>query len=330
MLIEVSEASQTGEARRRAVECAEELEFDESRRGAVAIVTSEMASNLVKHAGRGSILLQPIHDDRHSMLRVMAIDHGPGIRDVSKALLDGHSSAGSLGTGLGAVQRLSDSFEIYSGPQVGTVVRADFRVRSTRSAKEPTCIEVGVVSEPVAGEQVCGDGWAIRTTADSTLMLVVDGLGHGVLANEAAQEAKRVLEETRSFEPQRIVLDVHSALKKTRGAAMAIAKLDLRSGVLKFAGVGNISASIVSADSRRGLPSHNGTLGQVASRVQEFTYPWNPHDVLIMHSDGLATRWDLQQYPGIWSKHPSIIAAILHRDFSRGRDDVTVFVARSV
>jgi anti-sigma regulatory factor (Ser/Thr protein kinase) len=330
MLIEVSESSQAGEARRRAVECAVELEFDEARRGAVAIATAEMASNLVKHAGKGCILLQPIHDDGHSMLRVMAIDRGPGIADLSKAMVDGHSTTGSMGTGLGAIRRLSDSFEIYSGPQVGTIIQVDFRARNWGHGNEPARVEIGAVSEPIAGEKVCGDGWAIRSIAGSMLMLVVDGLGHGILANEAAQEAKRVLAETRSFELHNIVLDVHAALKKTRGAAMAIAKLDLDNRVLKFAGVGNISASIVSAGSGRGLPSHNGTLGQIASRVQEFTYPWNAQDVLIMHSDGLATRWNLQQYPGIWSKHPSIIAAILHRDFSRGRDDVTVFVAKSL
>ena len=330
MLIEVSESSQSGEARRRAVECAEELEFDEARRGAVAIATTEMASNLVKHAGKGSILLQPIHDDGHPTLRVMAIDRGPGIADISKALVDGHSSAGSMGTGLGAIRRLCDSFEIYSGPQVGTIVRADFRALSSRSGKEPARIEIGAVSEPIAGEEVCGDAWAVRSIPGGMLTLVVDGLGHGILASEAAQEAKRVLAETPSVEPHAIVHDVHAALKKTRGAAMAIAKLDLDNRILKFSGVGNISANIVSAGSSRGLPSHNGTLGQVATRVQEFTYPWNAQDVLIMHSDGLATRWNLQQYPGIWSKHASIIAAILHRDFSRGRDDVTVFVAKSL
>ena len=330
MLIEISESSQTGEARRRAVEYAEELDFDEARRGAVAIATTEMASNLVKHAGKGSILLQSIHVGDHPTLRVMAVDRGPGIADVKKAMIDGHSTAGSMGTGLGAIRRLSDSFEIYSGPQVGTVIRADFCALSSRSGKEPALIEVGAVSEPIVGEKVCGDGWGSRPLRGAMLMLVVDGLGHGVLAHEAAQEAKRVLAETRSVEPHNIVHDVHAALKKTRGAAMAIAKLDLDNRVLKFAGVGNISASIVSAGSSRGLPSHNGTLGQVASRVQEFTYPWNAEDVLIMHSDGLATRWNLQQYPGIWSKHPSIIAAILHRDFSRHRDDVTVFVAKTL
>src|SRR5262249_49280576 len=148
MQIEVSESSQAGEARRRAVEYAEKLEFDEARRGAVAIATTEMASNLVKHAGKGSILLQPIHDSGLPMLRVMAIDRGPGIADVSRAMVDGHSTAGSMGTGLGAIRRLSDSFEIYSGLDVGTIIRADFWPLSARPGKDPARIEIGAVSEP--------------------------------------------------------------------------------------------------------------------------------------------------------------------------------------
>jgi anti-sigma regulatory factor (Ser/Thr protein kinase) len=329
MLIEVSEASQTGEARRKAIACAEELEFDETRCGAVGVAATEMASNLVKHAGGGSILLEPIHDNSHSALRLIAIDRGPGIPDLSSAMRDGHSTAGTMGGGLGAVRRLSDVFEVYSAPNVGTVIRADFWKKSTKGPTSISPLQIGVVSEPIAGEDVCGDGWAVRLVAGAVLMLVVDGLGHGTLAHEAAQEAKRVLAETSHFEPETIVQDVHAALKKTRGAAMAIARLDLEKRILRFAGVGNVGATIATPESSRGLPSHNGTLGQHAGRVQEFSYPWIAENVLVMHSDGLATRWDLQKYPGIWSKHPSIIAAVLHLDFSRSRDDVTVLVARN-
>jgi anti-sigma regulatory factor (Ser/Thr protein kinase) len=330
MLIEVSESSQTGEARRRAVACAEELEFDETRCGAVGIAATEMASNLIKHAGKGRIHLESIHDNGHSALRMMAVDCGPGITDLGIAMRDGHSTAGTMGSGLGAIRRLSDVFEIYSGPNLGTVVRADFWRKSSKNPLPTRPLQIGVVSEPIAGEEVCGDGWAIRSIAGAVLMLVVDGLGHGEMAHEAAEEAKRVLLETNHFELERIVHDVHGALKKTRGAAMAIAKLDLQRHVLQFAGVGNIGASLVSPNASRGLPSHNGTLGQHFTRTQEFSYPWNSDHILIMHSDGLATRWDLRKYPGIWHKHPSIIAALLHRDFCRGRDDVTVFVAKNL
>ena len=73
----------------------------------------------------------------------------------------------------------------------------------------------------------------------------------------------------------------------------------------------------------------NGTLGHTIGRIQQFAYPWDKDSSLIMHSDGLATRWDLNKYPGLAHRHPTLIAAALYRDFARDRDDVTVFVARS-
>ncbi len=328
MLIEVSEPSQAGEARRKALAFAQDLSFNDTRSGGVAIVASELATNIVKHAGKGAILVQSVGTNGHSSLRLLAVDSGPGIADMSKAMQDGHSTAGTLGSGLGAVRRMADEFEIYSTVGTGTIVRADFWPEKSKYRPE-TALEIGFISEPLAGEEVCGDDWGVRTLPGAVLVMVADGLGHGMLANEAAQEASRVLTETRYFEPHKILDEVHGVLKKTRGAAVAVAKLELDKKLLRFAGVGNISGSLVSPHSSRGLASHNGTLGQHATRFQEFTYPWDPDNILIMHSDGLATRWNLQKYPGIWNRHPSIIAAVLHRDFSRGRDDVTVFVAKA-
>jgi serine phosphatase RsbU (regulator of sigma subunit) len=159
--------------------------------------------------------------------------------------------------------------------------------------------------------------------------MVVDGLGHGVFAADAAREAERILSAGSQESVSDIVKDMHAALRKTRGAALAIAKIHFAKRLLTFAGVGNISASIVSVGARRSIPSHNGTVGHQMARVQEFTYPWNADSILVMHSDGLGTHWTLEGYPGIWNKHASVIAAILHRDFYRGRDDVTVLVAKA-
>jgi anti-sigma regulatory factor (Ser/Thr protein kinase) len=328
MLIQVSESSQTGEARRKAVAFAEELEMGETRCGSVALVTTEMATNLIKHAGRGHILVQRLQDDGNSGLRIVSVDKGPGIADLSKAISDGHSTAGSMGTGLGAVQRLSDSFEVYTTLGSGTVITAEFWARK-HDLPDSAEIQVAAVSEPIHGEEACGDGWGVRVNADTTILMVVDGLGHGVLAAEAAREAERILAASRQDSLRDILQDTHDALKKTRGAAFALAKIDTFKGLLTFAGVGNIAASIVAAGSSRSMASYNGTVGQQMERVHEFTYPWNADSILVMHSDGLMTRWSLENYPGIWNKAPGTIAAILHRDFYRGRDDVTVLVAKA-
>jgi anti-sigma regulatory factor (Ser/Thr protein kinase) len=328
MLIEVSEPSQAGEARRKAMAFAEELQMGETSRGAVALATTEMATNLVKHAGRGHILVQRILQGKMAGLRVMSVDKGPGIEDVSRALSDGASSAGSMGAGLGAIQRLSDSFDLYSMLGSGTVVSAEFwREKNKKASAVP--LEIGVVSEPVQTETACGDGWGVRGTGNTALLMVVDGLGHGVLAADAAREAERVLSGAKVDSICEIVQDMHGGLRKTRGAALAVAKIDFEKRLLSFAGVGNISASIVAMGSSRSIASHNGIVGHQMSRLQEFSFPWKPDSILVMHSDGLGRHWNLEDYPGIWNKQACVIAAILHRDFYRGRDDVTVMVAKA-
>ena len=328
MLIEVSEASQAGEARRKATQLAEELRLDETQRSEIALVTTEMATNLLKHAGRGHILFQTLGKEPNAGMRVMSIDKGPGIADVPRALSDGPLASGSLGSGLGTIRRVPDSFDLYSVPGLGTVISAEFWCSKAPSGPSAP-IQVGVVSEPIHGEEVCGDGWSVRSHPTGALLMVADGLGHGLLASEAAREAERVFSLSKESSLAGILQDVHDALRKTRGAAVALARIDVEKGILQFAGVGNIGASIVVGDLSRGLASHNGTLGQTMERVQEFTYPWAPESILVMHSDGLMSRWDLGRYPGVSTKPASVIAALLYRDFTRGRDDVTVLVAKA-
>jgi anti-sigma regulatory factor (Ser/Thr protein kinase) len=328
MLIEVSESSQTGEARRRVLAAAGNAGMNETRSGAAALAATEMATNLVKHSGGGHIFVQTIQKG-HPGLRLISADKGPGIRDITRALSDGHSTAGSMGTGLGAIRRLSDAFDLYSIPDSGTVIRADFWNEKTTHAAASAAIEIGVISEPIRGEDVCGDGWGVRPFGDGMLAMVVDGLGHGIYAAEAAREAERALADSQEGSLVEIIRDTHAALKTTRGAAFGLARINNEKGTLAFAGVGNISASVVAPGASRSLASHNGILGQQMERVQEFTVPWNQNSILILHSDGLASRWDLERYPGIWNRHASVIAALLHRDFCRGRDDVTVLVAKT-
>jgi anti-sigma regulatory factor (Ser/Thr protein kinase) len=329
MLIEVSELSQAGEARRKVAAYADDLKMGESRLGEIALVTTELATNLAKHAKQGYIVAQRVGQTEKPGLRVMGVDKGPGIADIPRALADGHSTAGSMGTGLGAIRRLSDRFEIYSLPGSGTVISVEFWQGPANPASRHRSLEIAALSEPIRGEEECGDGWNWRSTFDTVLLMVVDGLGHGVLAAEAAREAERIFASSKEVSPAAILSDTHIALRKTRGAAEAIAKIELEKGLLSFAGVGNISASIVSPRSSRSMASHNGTLGMSTERVQEFTCPWDKDSALIMHSDGLATRWDMKHYPGIWSKAPSVISAVLHRDCCRQRDDVTVLVAKA-
>lgn len=328
MIIRVTDPTHAGEVRRHAAACAERANLGERERGSLAIVVTEMVTNLVKHAGSGTMVLEGITQNGSSGVRVLGLDKGPGIRDLTTALRDGYSTAGTGGNGLGAIKRLSNAFDIYTAPGLGTAVLAEFWPPK-RNGHHAHAIEVGVVSVPIKGEEVCGDGWGARKTSESMLLMVVDGLGHGILASEAAREAERIFTSIRGDSITSILQDSHDALKKTRGAAMAVASVNFESRLLSFAGIGNIGSSIMTPLGSRGMASHNGIVGHQMQRVQEFSFPWNADSILVMHSDGLKSSWDLKPYPGIWNKHPGLIAGMLYRDFSRERDDVTVLVAKN-
>ena len=121
---------------------------------------------------------------------------------------------------------------------------------------------------------------------------------------------------------------MHRALAPTRGAALAVARVDADARVVRFVGVGNITGALICGGETRRMVSHNGTAGHVAPRIREFTYPFTDDPVLIMHSDGLSAKWDLAGYPGLASSHPSLIAGVLFRDHRRDRDDATIVVMR--
>lgn len=224
--------------------------------------------------------------------------------------------------------RLAGEFDIHSLPGKGTAVLARVWSRRGKTEKDPD-LDVGVVSLPKVGEQVCGDAWQCQLLAGRSLCLVADGLGHGSKAAEAAYGAIKMFVEQRSKGPAEIIERTHEALRSTRGAAVAVAQVDHPDNLVRFCGVGNIAAAIVTDESSRQLVSLNGTVGLEARKICEFSYPWNRESTLIMHSDGLMSRWDLKLYPTLAQRHPSLIAGVLYRDYNRGRDDITVLVAKA-
>jgi hypothetical protein len=245
----------------------------------------------------------------------------------SASLVDGYSTAGSPGTGLGAVRRLSDEFDIYSGLPRGTVVLAHLRTRPV-AVRPARPLVVAGLSVAMAGEVECGDMWSLARMADGGTVLVADGLGHGPLAAEAAGAVVRTFRDRASAGCADVLEAVHGSVRHTRGAAAAVARISRSTGRLTYAGVGNIGARVVTDGVVRNAVSHNGTLGHEAGHFREYAYPWSARALLVMHSDGLGTHWSLEAYPGLQGRHPALVAAVLFRDFARGRDDVTVLVAR--
>ena len=323
--IAVSEASQAGEARRVATRLAEAIGFDEQARGEVAIVATELATNLARHARDGRLLIQALDLSGGPTMEILSVDAGPGMTDVPRCLRDGYSTAGTPGNGLGAVRRLSSVFDVHSAAGAGTVVVS----RLCRPASGPVAApasgryEFAAISIPAPREEVCGDAWRIAERDGECAVLVVDGLGHGPLAAEAAALAAAEFDAGPFEEGPDLIERTHRALSGTRGAALAVARIG--AGV-RYTGVGNISGVLAGGERSRGLASQNGTVGLQLRKVQPFDYEWPPRGLLVMHSDGLSNRWQLVTYPGLAQRHPAVVAGVLWRDFGRGRDDATIVV----
>jgi anti-sigma regulatory factor (Ser/Thr protein kinase) len=324
--IEAADASHASAARLAVQRLARELDFDETRAGRAAIVVSEAVSNMVKHAGRGTLVVRAFEALGAAALEVLAIDAGPGM-DVEASLRDGISTSGTAGTGLGAMRRLADEFDAYSAPGAGTIVRMVLASRDAPSQAN-NAYDVGAVCVPKPGETVSGDAWGMAEAADSFTLLVADGLGHGPDAGRAAESAVDVLRQHPQDSAIRILDRAHGRLRATRGAAVAVMRHERATGEVRFAGVGNIGAVVVHGATRQAMVSHSGIVGHNVHKSHEFAYTWPRGALVVAHSDGLETGWDLARFPGLDERHPSIIAAALFRAHSRRRDDVVVVVAR--
>ena len=382
--ISSADASQVGQARRRAASLAKLMGFDELRAGELSIIVTEVARNIAAHAGEGTLILAPwtllaepseeskdrnrtaAHPDSTSGIDVYALDHGKGIDDIEQAGEDGFSTSGTAGEGLGAISRLAENLQIFSVtnpalvpiptayPQTpsalashsGTILFSrilrtgghgresresrggqELRDRQSREISQ-LALQFGAITVPLPGESVSGDAWCSSVSNDRSVHLVVDGLGHGQMASEAAVEAVRIFKSCCNLGPELILKEIHAGLTKTRGAAVSVAEVLPHKGVLNYSGAGNIAAAIYTGGNTKSLVSMNGTVGHAVQKFQQFSHSWERNSLLIMHSDGIQTRWNVEQYSGLGSRHPALIAAVLYRDFRRERDDATVLVVR--
>lgn len=314
--VAVDETAAVATARRRVSALAAELGLGDDRVGEAGIVASELASNLVKHAGGGDLVLRRAG----AGLELVAIDGGPGTRHLASYVDDGVSTAGTLGVGLGAVRRLATRLDLWSEPGRGAVVVAGLGPVDTPA-------EVGHLTRTLRGESVCGDTVAVRRTDDGWLLLVADGLGHGVLAAEASRRAAEVFAAGTSDAPAELVRRMHAALGSTRGAAIAVTRVHLAAGAITHAGVGNVSGRLIGARSRT-LVSQPGIVGHKVPRIQEVRLPLDDARLVVLHSDGLTDKWDARTLPDPGQHGPVVCAAQLLRDAGTRRDDASVLALR--
>jgi len=296
-------------------------------------VVTEIGTNILKYGGGGEMILRLCSDQGAEGMEIIAWDRGPGIADLSISARDGYSTSGTLGFGMGAITRLSSVSDMYSVPSGGMAVFA----RVSRPAVESSAYSpahrllASGLSIAKPGQEACGDMWAEKRIDGARWVTVIDGLGHGPMAAVASNAAVQAFHAAPAHaSPADVIRTAHTQLKGTRGAVMAVAAIRPALGIIEFAGVGNITAVLVHESETKRLMSSDGTVGYSLRTVRDQSLTWHRDSTLAMTSDGLSTRWNLNEHPWLISRHPSLISAVLYRDFSRNNDDATAVVVKEI
>jgi anti-sigma regulatory factor (Ser/Thr protein kinase) len=343
--MEVADDAQVGAARRAVHSFAKRAGFTERELAEIDIVVQEIGTNAVRYATGGGTIHFAAPLGAEPGLELIYWDKGPGIPDIEKAVRDGVTTGGSLGAGLGAIRRLMHEFDCYStvaGPRPrgvssslrrtthGTALLCRKWVEAARLEQHHASASrrYGAWSRPRPGEVDNGDAYFVRRRAGQTLLAVIDGLGHGHGAQEAARAALEVLSDWEGGGLEEIFQKTHDRLRSTRGAVMGACVVDTRRGAFYYAGVGNVEVRVFNSPEPIRPISANGTLGARMGRLRVWQSPWAEGATIVLASDGLSTSWDIGDYPGLLQKSPQLMAAALMRDYSRGSDDATVLVAR--
>jgi len=290
----------------------------------IAVICAELATNLIKHTkSGGSLLAQIIQDGERIALDLYCRDEGKGM-DVKACIVDGFSSEGTLGTGLGAIKRMADECEMFSANQIGTVIHVRIWNAAANALSQ---LAWGGLSVPKKGQLVSGDKWSMNFQNSEVYCLLVDGLGHGIEASDASRLAVKRFKSNFDLPPAPMLKLLHASLRGSRGAVGAVAKLDLKTKILTFCGLGNIDAIVQTGAERKHLVSLNGTLGYEARKFNEYSVPWTKDSTLVMHSDGFSSK-TMQDIEGMETLSAGLMAGLLYQKHAKTSDDATVCVLK--
>ncbi len=323
----IDDASRVGEARRFAAQAAAAMGWAELEAGRLALVVTELGTNLLRHAQKGRLLIASRPEACE--VEVVCIDEGPGISDLARSMQDGYSSGSTPGTGLGAVRRLASDFDIHSAVPDGTVCVARVRpAGAPRAVRADAQVDIGGLCLPAPGEIECGDAWSAALEGDRIAVLMADGLGHGPDAARASREAQAVFAREPFAELRTQLQQAHQALQTTRGAAVCLARLDIGTGTLQWSGAGNVIGRVLSGVFDKSILTQHGTVGMQIRKPETSSMALPDHALVILHSDGIESRWTADRLRPLLQRDPTLVAAILLRDHTRHRDDATIVVIR--
>lgn len=340
--LEIENESDIGICRRKAVSAAVKMGFDEVKTGEIAILVSELVTNVLKHGGgKGKIVICQLKDSNSKKaIEFWCCDSGNGISNMQNAIRDGYSEKSTLGIGLGTIRRFSDELEI--NPVSSAEIKEKFSLAShdlkhcIRSLKwVPAKIWMGLnhkllsgaASRCKPGEQVNGDAYLINhIDPDTTIISVIDGLGHGSQAHIASQLAKEQLILKQHLPVDDLMKFVHNSIRGTRGVTIGLSLINTQLNKISFCGIGNIESFIMTPQGKTNLLSYGGICGHNMRTPRVFENNFNPGDSVCFYSDGITTRWKPEDID--WSKSPQTNAELILNQYSRPNDDATVLIVR--
>lgn len=303
---------------------AAEAGFTGTRLAEIDIVVSEIVSNLSKHATGGELLVKLVEQHGLQGLEIIAIDDGPGINDVARMMKDGVSTKNTLGQGLGSIQRLSDTFQLYSLKDWGSVLLSRIFAKELPQRKREL-LDVRSIVLPKPGETECGDAFCYVVNPHDIRFFLADGLGHGPEASIAANTAVNAFKHCTVGSPAEIIRVIHQAVKKTRGLVGTVVVFDIRSRQWHICGVGNILTRLQSPGILKNYVAHNGIIGlNIPGTMKDQIVPYEPMQQLVMCSDGIRTRWETLRHQNLTRYDLSIMNALIFKDYARNTDDMSI------
>jgi negative regulator of sigma-B (phosphoserine phosphatase) len=185
----------------------------------------------------------------------------------------------------------------------------------------------GIANRPKKGNQVSGDAYVITEADGAVTAGLVDGLGSGEAAAAASKQAVRCITLNSTADLKELVTRCHKELRGTRGAVMALLRINLEVETVSFVGVGNIgiyawSNEPISPISLGGIVGYNRL-----PPLREFTYRYTPGDLFVLYSDGVSGRLIADRdLPTLGRIDPQAMADVIAQRYGVENDDLTVIV----
>ena len=339
-IINVAHLSDASLASREAKSMALEIGFNNNISDEISLVVKELATNLCKHAASGKLIIKSVSEDNKNGIQIESLDKGKGIVDIERAITDGFSTSGSLGYGLGTVNRLMDDFNIDTQchGETGTHIVCKRWLRENLKKSHLCSLEFGAATRPHPQMKVNGDSFVIKHWESGSLVAAIDGLGHGTYAHRASESARKYVDSHYDLPLGDIFRGTSRALKATRGAVMALARFDYISGnnnkktniKLTFGSIGNIEVRVVGSSERMSFIMRRGIIGGMAPNPVISEHEWNPENILILHSDGLRTHWKWDDFSKYADQSATVIAQNMLRTLMKDNDDAVIIVVKGL